>query len=94
MRERAQAGARRAIAVLEKLPLAGFRGTWTSLLLLLLWLSFAGQVWEWVAAIAAEPGGARALFLFLGTLWFISMLMRAPPWSGCGGSRNRSTACD
>jgi hypothetical protein len=75
MRERAQARARRAIARLEKVPLGGLRSTWASLLLLILWLSFAGQVWEWVAAIAAEPGGTRALFLFLGTLWFISMLI-------------------
>lgn len=75
MTERARTTARRALGLLGRVPLELLRSTWPSLLLLILWVTFAAPMWEGFTTIAAEPGGGRALFLFFGTLWVLSMLI-------------------
>jgi len=75
MRDRVHALASRAIAAGSRRPLEVLRSSWPSLLLLVLWLTLAGPIWEGLAALAAEPGGGRALFLFFGTLWVMNMLI-------------------
>jgi hypothetical protein len=75
MTGRARTTARRALGLLGRVPLELLRSAWPSLLLLILWVTFAGPMWEGFTAIAAEPGGGRALFLFFGTLWVLSMLI-------------------